>query len=57
MITNYLSIAWRNLLKHRTFSTINIVGLAIGISAFWLILHYAFYELSYERFNSDAENI
>ncbi len=57
MVRNYLAVAWRNLLKHRSFSLINILGLAIGIAAFWLILHYVFFERSYESFNPDADNI
>lgn len=57
MIQNYLSVAWRNLRKHRTFSAINIIGLAIGIAAFWLILNYVSFEKSYESFNPEAENI
>ena len=40
MYKSYLKIAWRNLRKNRVFSIINIVGLALGIAAFGLILEY-----------------
>jgi putative ABC transport system permease protein len=50
MISNFLTIAWRNLSKHRVFSFINIFGLAIGMAASLLIFQYARFELSYDRF-------
>ncbi len=46
MINNYLKIATRNLWKHRGFSAINILGLAIGMSACFLICLYVSFELS-----------
>src|ERR1700733_2266154 len=57
MIRNYLRIALRNLFKHRIFSLINIFGLAIGIAASLLIFQYARFELSYDRFEADANRI
>jgi len=57
VLKNYLISAWRNLLKNRVFSTINIVGLAIGIASFILIGNYVLDELSYDRWNPQAENI
>ena len=51
MFTNYLKIAWRNLIKNKAFSIINITGLAIGLSCFLLITSYVTDELSYDRFN------
>ncbi|SEM61790.1 putative ABC transport system permease protein [bacterium A37T11] len=57
MIRNYLKIAWRNLLRQRVFSSINIVGLAIGLATFLLIGLYVFHELSYDRFNVKAGRI
>ncbi len=47
MLRNYLKIAWRNLQKNRTYSFINIGGLALGIAACLLILQYVTYEFSY----------
>jgi putative ABC transport system permease protein len=57
MIKNYFTIAWRNLVKSRTFSIINITGLAIGLSSFLLISLYVLDELSYDRYNEKADRI
>ena len=57
MIKNYMKIALRNLLKHKLFSFINIIGLAIGITACILISSYIYYEMNYEKFNINAEHI
>jgi len=57
MFTNYLKIAWRNLIKNKAFSIINITGLAIGLACFLLITSYVTDELSYDRFYPNAQNI
>ena len=57
MLINYLKIAWRNLVKHKTFSVINIAGLAIGLGCFVLIALYVADELSFDRFNEKANRI
>lgn len=57
MIKNYLKIAWRNVIKNKAFSIINITGLAIGLSCFLLIALYVMDELSYDRFYPDADRI
>lgn len=57
MLRNYLKIAWRTLLKNRTYSIINLTGLAIGLSCFLLITLYVMDEMSYDRYNQNAENI
>ncbi|MCP4632784.1 MAG: FtsX-like permease family protein [candidate division Zixibacteria bacterium] len=57
MILNYLKIALRNLLRHKVYSLINIVGLAIGIAACVLILLFIQRELSFDNMHSDAERI
>lgn len=57
MIKNYLKIAWRNLLKNKTFSLINISGLSIGIAACMIIFLYVRNELSYDQYNSKADRI
>jgi len=57
MFKNYLKIAWRNLIKNKAFSIINITGLAIGLSCFLLITAYVTDELSYDRFYPNAQNI
>ncbi|WP_026632293.1 ABC transporter permease [Dyadobacter alkalitolerans] len=57
MFQNYLKIALRNLLKHKTFSFINISGVAIGLTCFLLLSLYVKDELSYDRFHANAERI
>ncbi|MEM9829279.1 MAG: ABC transporter permease [Bacteroidota bacterium] len=53
----YFTIAYRNLTKHKFYSLINLLGLAIGTAACLLILHYVHYELSYEDFHEQSEQI
>jgi putative ABC transport system permease protein len=57
MFTNYLKIAWRNLLKNKTFSLINIIGLASGLACFILITLYITDELSYDLQHEKADRI
>jgi putative ABC transport system permease protein len=57
MIKNYFKIAIRNLWRRKAFSFINIMGLAIGITACYLIFLYVRFELSYDAFHSKAQNI
>ena len=57
MFRNYISIAYRTLLKNKAFSFINLFGLAIGMAAFLFIIQYVRYERSYESFNENAGNI
>jgi len=55
MVKNYLKVAIRNILKHKGFSIINIVGLAIGIACSILILIFVAHELSYDKFHEKAD--
>lgn len=57
MFKNYLKVAWRNLVKNKAFSFINIVGLATGLTCFILITLYVSDELSYDRYNEKADRI
>lgn len=57
MISNFFLIALRNLFKHKIFSFINIFGLALGIAASLLIVQYARYELSYDKFEANSGRI
>lgn len=57
MIRNYFKIAWRNLLKHKGFTFINITGLALGIAACLLISLYIVHETSYDKHIPNSENI
>jgi len=57
MIKNYLKTAWRNLLHNKVTSVISTAGLAIGIGCFLLLSVYLLNELSYDRFNVNADRI
>src|SRR5689334_4042778 len=57
MIKNYLKVAFRNLWKYKSFSAINIAGLAIGMAACLLILQYVSFKLSYDQFHDDVKDI
>jgi len=57
MLKNYLKIAWRNLLRHKAFSLINIGGLSIGIAACLLISLYVNYQLSYDDYHVKKDRI
>ncbi|MEZ5756709.1 MAG: FtsX-like permease family protein [Emcibacteraceae bacterium] len=57
LITNYITSAWRNILRHKLFSIINIMGLAIGLAAVMLIALYVRYETSYDNFWKNSGNI
>lgn len=55
MFSNYLTIAWRNLIKNKAFSTINIVGLALGLAACLFIFQFVGFELSFDTFNEKLD--
>jgi putative ABC transport system permease protein len=57
MLNNYLKVALRNLLKHKAYSSINIFGLAIGMTSCLLIFLYVVDELSFDRFHEKADSI
>jgi putative ABC transport system permease protein len=57
MIKNYIKIAWRNLLRHKLFSLINVSGLAIGLAVCMLIMLYVAHEHSYDRFSKNADRV
>jgi len=57
MFKNYLKIALRNIKRHKGYSLINIVGLAVGMACCILILLWVQDELSYDRFHENADDI
>jgi putative ABC transport system permease protein len=57
MLFNYIKIAFRNLLRHKAFSFINIAGLAIGMTCSIFILLWVRDELSYDQFHEHADQI
>ena len=52
MIKNYFKTAWRNLWKNKVYSTINVIGLSIGMAACIAILLFVFYERSFDKFHT-----
>ncbi|MBC3785948.1 ABC transporter permease [Spirosoma utsteinense] len=57
MLRNYLKIAFRNLVKNKTYSSINIGGLALGIAVSLLILLFVIHERTYDHFHANADRI
>jgi len=57
MLRNYLQVAFRNLFRNRISSIVNILGLAIGMAAFILIIQYVRFELSYDDFHEKRDRI
>ena len=57
MLRNYFKIALRNLYKHLGFTTLNISGLAIGMTAGFLVLLYVSFEYSYDKMHSKSDSI
>jgi len=57
MFSNYLKISWRNLLKQKLYSIINIAGLAFSMACCILILVWVQDELSYDRFHENSEQL
>src|ERR1700754_1069209 len=57
MIKNYFKVAFRNIIRHKAYSAINISGLAIGMACSILILLWVRNELSYDRFHTNANQV
>jgi len=57
MLRNYLKIAFRNLFKNKVYSLINTVGLATGMACAILMLLWVQYELSYDHFHENKQEI
>ncbi|MEM8970291.1 MAG: ABC transporter permease, partial [Bacteroidota bacterium] len=57
MFRNYLKVAARNAVKHKFYATINVLGLAIGMTCCLLIFLYVSQELSYDSFHTKSDRI
>lgn len=57
MYKNYIKIAWRNLIKKKAYSFINIFGLGLGIACCFLIFMYVQDELSYDNYHEKGDRI
>jgi len=57
MFKTYLKTAWRNVLKSKLFSIINVIGLSVGLTCCMLITLYIINETSYDAYQKNAANI
>lgn len=57
MIKTYFKIAWRNLMKSKIFSFINVLSLTVGLTCCMLISMYLYHELSYDSYHKYADNL
>ena len=57
MLTSLLKIAWRNIIRSKGFSFINIMGLAIGMASSMLIIMWIYSEVTYEDFHENKDRI
>ena len=57
MLRNYLKIAFRNLLKHRAYSLINVAGLVVGMASTIVMLLFVQYHLNFDRFHEKSNRI
>jgi ABC-type antimicrobial peptide transport system permease subunit len=57
MIGNYIKVTLRNIFKYKSYTIINILGLAIGMACTILILIWVQDELSYDRFHTNADEL
>lgn len=57
MITHFVKVALRALVRHKIYSSLNIIGLALGMACSILILLYVRFELSYDRYHEKADRL
>jgi len=57
MLLNYFTIAWRQIIRYKGYSVLNVLGLSIGIALFFLTFIFARYELGFDSFQSKADDI
>src|SRR3712207_6604118 len=57
MLKHYFTIAFRNFVKNKVYSSINVIGFSIGLACAFLIALFVYKELSYDRFHSQANYI
>ena len=57
MFKNYFKVAWRNIVRHKGYSFLNIIGLAVGMACALFILFWVQDELSFDRFHANAKTI
>lgn len=57
MFRSYLKVTWRNFLKNKFFSLVNIAGLAVGLTCCILISLYIYHEVTYDRYHKNIDRL
>lgn len=57
MISNYIKTAWRNLVKNKVFSFVNVFGLAVGLTCCMFIASYLYSELTYDTYSVNSKQL
>ncbi|MBS1659659.1 MAG: ABC transporter permease [Bacteroidetes bacterium] len=57
MLFHYFKIAWRNISRNKAYSSINLIGLAVGMAVSFVLLLYVYHEFSYDRFNRKRDRL
>jgi predicted permease len=57
MLKNYLLVAWRNLLRNKTYSSLNVLGLSVGMAVAVLIMLWVVDEMQFDHFHTKIENL
>src|ERR1700712_3157674 len=57
MLKNYFKTAWRSITRYKLYSSLNILGLSLGIASCIIIFLVVKYELGYDGFNKKADRI
>lgn len=57
MIRNYLKVAWRSLMRNKVFSTINVLGLSVGLSVCMLLSLYIWHESHYDDYHPAIDRL
>ena len=57
MIRNYLLIAWRNVMRHKTHTAINVIGLALGMTCCLFIFLWVQDETGIDNFHQNGKNL
>jgi ABC-type lipoprotein release transport system permease subunit len=56
MLINFFLTAWRNAIRHRAFTLINVVGLSIGLTCCLVLVIFSKYETSFDQYHADSEH-
>lgn len=57
MLSNHFKIAWRKIIRQKGFTSLNLLGLAVGLAASFLTLAYVYHQYSFDRFHENADRI